>query len=133
MAVTVVMHTLAAAAVAVGVRRLQRRGAVGQSFWTDVLLLQAAVAIMAAAHTAEIALWALVFQACGEFEDFSEAFYHSAVNYTTLGYGDIVMSPRWRMLGPFEAGNGVLLFGVSTALMFGILKDLFELHAHKVE
>lgn len=52
---------------------------------------------------------------CGEFRDFGSAYYHSAVNYTTLGYGDIVMSPRWRLLGPLEAANGMLLLGVTGA------------------
>src|SRR4030095_11415188 len=57
---------------------------------------------------------ATVFFAVGEFESFAVAFYHSAVNYTTLGYGDIVMSPRWRLLGPQEAVSGRLAFGWST-------------------
>ena len=63
---------------------------------------------------------------CGEFSDFGTAFYHSAVNYTTLGYGDIVMTPAWRLLGPLEAANGVLLFGVTTALVIAILQRLIE-------
>ena len=49
--------------------------------------------------------------------EFAVAFYHSAVNYTTLGYGDIVMSPRWRLLGPLEAASGTLAFGWSTAVI----------------
>ena len=44
------------------------------------------------AHLIEIALWAVVFVICGEFHDFGTAYYHSAVNYTTLGYGDLIMS-----------------------------------------
>ena len=55
--------------------------------------------------------------AAGEFETFADAFYHSAVNYTTLGYGDIVMSLRWRLLGPQEAASGILAFGWSTAVI----------------
>jgi hypothetical protein len=43
------------------------------------------------------------------------------MNYTTLGYGDIVMSPAWRMLGPMEATDGMLLFGVSTAMIFTVI------------
>jgi hypothetical protein len=55
---------------------------------------------------------------CGEFHDFSTAYYHSAVNYTTLGYDDLILSPKWRLLGPLEAANGILMFGVSTAMIF---------------
>jgi hypothetical protein len=50
------------------------------------------------------------------------AFYHSAVNYTTLGYGDVVMTASWKFLGPLEAVNGMLLFGVSTALVFAVIQ-----------
>ena len=53
--------------------------------------------------------------------EFAVAFYQSAVNYTTLGYGDIVMSPRWRLLGPMEAANGTLAFGWSTAVIVTVV------------
>ena len=48
--------------------------------------------------------------------------YFAFVNYTTLGYGDIVPTPRWQLLGPMTAMNGVLLFGWSTALIFEVLR-----------
>jgi len=54
------------------------------------------------------------------------AFYHSAVNYTTLGYGDLIMSPTWRLLGPLEAANGILMFGVSTAMIFTVILRLTQ-------
>jgi hypothetical protein len=78
------------------------------------------------AHLLEIALWAEVFVLCGEFADFGTACYHSAVNYTTLGYGDIVMTPQWRFLGPLEAANGMILFGVTTAMIFALIQWLIQ-------
>jgi len=78
------------------------------------------------AHLVEIGLWALVFMICGEFRDFGTAFYHSAVNYTSLGYGDFIMSPAWRLLGPLETANGTLLFGVSTAMAFAVIVWLIQ-------
>jgi ion channel len=42
---------------------------------------------------------------CGEFAEFGTAYYHSAVNYTTLGYGDLLMTPLWRLLGALEAAS----------------------------
>jgi hypothetical protein len=76
------------------------------------------------AHLIAIALWAVVFVMCGEFPAFGSAYYHSAVNYTSLGYGDVVMSPSWRLLGPLEAANGALMFGLSTALLFALIERL---------
>jgi ion channel len=55
--------------------------------------------------------------AAGEFGTFAVAFYHSAVNSTTLGYGDLVMSEHSRLLGPLEAVSGTLAFGWSTAVI----------------
>jgi hypothetical protein len=78
------------------------------------------------AHLIEIAIWAILFLVCGEFSDFGAAYYHSAVNYTTLGYGDVIMTPSWRMLGPLEAANGMLMFGVSTAIIFAIIQRLIQ-------
>jgi hypothetical protein len=76
------------------------------------------------AHLIEIALWAALFVICGEFKDFAFAYYHSAVNYSTLGYGDVIMSPSWKLLGPLEAVNGALMFGVSTAMIFAVIQRL---------
>jgi hypothetical protein len=52
---------------------------------------------------------------------FETAYYHSAVNFTTPGYGDYVMSQRWRLLGPLEALNGSLMLGLSAAMLFTVL------------
>jgi hypothetical protein len=78
------------------------------------------------AHLIEIALWAAVFMMCGEFHEFGLAYYHSAFNYTTLGYGDLIMSPKWRLPGPLEAANGTLMFGVSTAMIFTLILRLTQ-------
>ncbi|HSV08446.1 MAG TPA: potassium channel family protein [Candidatus Binatus sp.] len=85
-----------------------------------------ALLIMVAAQLVQIAAWAALFVACREFDDFSTAFYHSAVNFTTLGYGDIVMSPSWKLLGPLEAVAGMLMFGVSTAGLFRVTETLIH-------
>jgi hypothetical protein len=74
----------------------------------------------------EIAIWAVLFYACGEFTGLAPAFYHSAVNYTSLGYGDVVMSASWKLFGPLEAADGLLMFGVSTAMIFVVIQRLFR-------
>jgi hypothetical protein len=61
---------------------------------------------------------------------FETAFYVSAENYTALGYGDLVLTGQWRILGPLEAVNGLLLIGLSTAGMFAVLNRLV---AHRLQ
>ena len=48
------------------------------------------------------------------------------MNYTTLGDSDKVMSPSWRLLASFEAANGMLMFGVSTAMLFAIVQRVIQ-------
>ena len=80
--------------------------------------------IMATAHLLLLGVWAVVLLACGQTADFETSLYLSAENYTSLGYGDIVPTGSWRLLGPLEAMNGLLLFGLSTAVMFAVMSRL---------
>ena len=103
-----------------------QRVAARAPFWGAVAVQGTALVVLSATAVAQIALWAAAFVLCGEFPDFEDAFYHSAVNFTTLGYGDIVMSRRWRLLGPLEAVNGSLMLGLSTAMLFTVLGQVVE-------
>lgn len=107
--------------------RNRNKGNIGRSFGRDTIALSQVMVVLFLGHLAQIALWAIPFRIFGEFSEFRTAFYHSAVNYTTLGYGDIVMSEEWRILGALEAASGVLMFGVSTATFFAIMRHLFSL------
>ena len=82
--------------------------------------------IIFAGNLLQIALWAGVFFAAHEFQEFSAAFYHSVVNFSTLGYGDLVMSESRRLLGALEALNGVLMIGLSTGALFAVLNALMQ-------
>ena len=73
-------------------------------------------------HTIEIWLWAALYMYLGEFKEFGRALYFSTVTFTTLGYGDVTLSEKYRLLGSLEAVNGIILFGVSTAIAFAALR-----------
>jgi hypothetical protein len=110
--------------------RLIRSGFAGVAFSKDVSVMMIITLVTAVAHLTQIALWAVVYLLCGEIATFEKAFYCSAENYTALGYGDIALSERWRLLGPLEAINGLLLFGVSTAVMFAVMSRLIATRLH---
>ena len=74
----------------------------------------------------QIVIWGTLFIWLGEFGALYEAVYHSAVNFTSLGYGDVVMSRQWKLLGPLEAANGVLMFGMTSAALMAILQQLIK-------
>ncbi len=123
---TIVIHALALIAIVHFVRHERRLGRAGVRFSKDVSIVARALFVALAAHLVEIAAWAVLFALCGQFTDFAAAFYHSAENYTTLGYGDVVMSASWRLLGPLEAADGMLMFGVSTAMLFAVIQRLLQ-------
>ena len=75
----------------------------------------------------QIALWGVLFLVLGEFDEMYEAVYHSAVNFASLGYGDIVMTKPWKLLGPLEACCGVLMLGMSAAALMAILQQMIKL------
>jgi len=128
--VSLVSFAVAIALVVSLMSRVIRTGYSGEGFWKNVAIMIVVTLVMAAAHLVEIVLWAIVFRASSGISTFEKAFYFSAQNYTTLGYGDIVLSDRWRLLGPLEAINGVLLFGLSTAVMFAALSRLVSSRLH---
>jgi len=121
---TILIHSLAMGTTVNYFRHEKRLGRPGAGPLIDFVIVVSAISFAFAAHLIEIALWAWLFVICGEFQDFGIAYYHSAVNYTTLGYGDLIMSPAWRLLGPLEAANGALMFGVSTAMIFAVVQRL---------
>ena len=123
---TIFVHVLPAAATVAIVRREKKLGPAKRSFWGEFAIVALIIFLSLLAHLIEIAFWAAVFMICGEFHEFGVAYYHSAVNYTTLGYGDVIMSPKWRLLGPLEAANGILMFGVSTAMIFTLMMRLTQ-------
>ena len=79
-----------------------------------------------AVHLVEVGIWALSLELCGEFSNFAAAYYHSAVNYTTLGDSAFAMTARWRLLAGLEAGNGMLMFGITTAAIFAVIQRLLQ-------
>jgi hypothetical protein len=123
---TMLIHALPLRATVEFVRHEKKLRRMGRGFWSDVRIVALVVSCALVAHLVEMALWAVLFVVCGEFSSFGTAFYHSAVNFTTLGYGDVVMTPSWRLLGPLEAANGVLMFGVSTAMIFAVIQRLVQ-------
>jgi hypothetical protein len=116
-------------ALAVVLRQMQSLEQSRLSFrsWPGaVLVLSVVTIIILAGNLTQIALWASLFVYLGEFNDFMTAFYHSVVNFSTLGYGDMVMSEKNRLLGALEALNGVLMIGLSTGTMFVVVNEMLD-------
>jgi voltage-gated potassium channel len=78
-------------------------------------------------HVAETSIWAMFYYSRVLFDNFETSLYFSMGSYTTIGYGDVVLPNRWRLLGAVEGISGVLLCGVSTAFIFAVMNALFQI------
>jgi hypothetical protein len=92
-----------------------------------VLVMIPTVLVLMMTHAAEVLVWALGYLLVGAAPEGADRVYFAFVNYTTLGYGDVVPVERWRLIGPITAMNGVLLFGWSTAVIFEVLRRALDI------
>jgi hypothetical protein len=125
---TIVIHALVMTAV---VRASQATAAQAASRPNLILIavMVATVSVLMAAHTCEVIVWSLAYGLVDAAPAHTELLYFAFVNYTTLGYGDVVPVERWRLLGPITAMNGVLMFGWSTAVIFEVLRKTMAITA----
>ncbi|MDZ4778155.1 MAG: ion channel [Alphaproteobacteria bacterium] len=102
-----------------GAHRRARGGYLGQA---SVILF--VVFGIFALHTIEIWLYAAGYLWLGEMQTLEPALYFSTVTFVALGYGDVVLSPQWRLVSAIEAANGVILIAWSTTFMFSVTSRL---------
>jgi hypothetical protein len=122
---TIVIHGFAVHIIIMTLRRNLQRGVLGPRIGVNMTFIVGATLIALAGHLMEIALWAFTLDICGAVADISAAIYSLAGSYTTVG-SDIVLPPRWKLLGPFEAVSGMLMFGLTTAFIFAVIQRLIH-------
>jgi len=93
----------------------------------EASVISGGVVALFLASLVEAAIWAVTYVHLGTLQTFEEALYFSIVTYTTLGFGDITLNEEWRLLCSFEAANGIILFGWSTALVFAVVQRMIQI------
>ena len=73
----------------------------------------------------EVLLWAVTYLALDAIQGLERSFYFSMVTFTTLGYGEIVLDENWRLLSAFEAANGIIMFGWTTAIVIAAVQHAY--------
>ncbi|MCZ6773122.1 MAG: ion channel [Proteobacteria bacterium] len=125
-ALTVVIHTAGIIGLVAYFKAFSSRVVGKWKYIAMMRILMITIVGIFIVHTVEIWIWAVLYRWLGEFESMERALYFSTVTFTTLGYGDITLQERWQLLSSFEAANGIILFGVSTAFVFVAIRKLFE-------
>ena len=125
--VNIVIHAWLTVAT-IRVARILAEGKTIRPWGHLVTIMIATVLMLMAAHMLEVFVWAAVYALVKAAPDGADLVYFAFVNYTTLGYGEILPVAEWRLLGPMAAMNCVLLFGWSTAVIFEVLRKTISEH-----
>jgi len=109
-------------------RRLARLGPARRPFYRTVLIW-VIIMWMLLGIVVEASAWAFIYLFnpwITVLSDFQSAFYFSLVTYTTLGYGDIVLTGEWRIFSAIQAATGTIIFGWTTALIFYFIQRIYK-------
>jgi Ion channel len=123
--INIMIHALATVAAISIARRAALKDARRPHLYLMGVMV-ATVLMLMLAHTIEVVVWSLSYAVVGAAPEGSELLYFAFVNYTTLGYGDVIPVKEWRLVGPMAAMNGILMFGWSTAVLFEVLLKTIE-------
>ena len=93
----------------------------------QVYWLMAIVLIMFLVAVVQVLVWALVYVGLDAIQGLEQALYFSMVTFTTLGYGDVVLTEDWRLLASIQAVNGIILFGWSTAIILAAVQRIISI------
>jgi voltage-gated potassium channel len=122
--ITLSLQCGGAAALILWIRSIPRETREVQVFHCAALVMQTTVAVIIL-HGIVILLWASCYRwLC--LPSWESAFYFSASSYATVGYGDVILPSKWRLLGPLESMVGMLMSGVSIGLLFAAVTHLVD-------
>jgi hypothetical protein len=95
----------------------------------ELWILAISAFIFTILHVCQALIWATCYYLIPNiyvtFDNFGETLYFSLVTFTTLGYGDITIESNWRLLSGFEAINGIIVIGWTTAIMFSLIQKIY--------
>jgi hypothetical protein len=121
-AITVLVHAVCLE----GIIRLWRAISMEIRVRWRVIAISLVVTGIFATHIIEIWVWAIFYFFVEEIQTWESALYFSTSSFTTLGYGDLILSEEWRLLGSIEGINGMILFGWSTAFIFAGVRRIYD-------
>lgn len=76
-------------------------------------------------HAIEAGVWAMAYRVLGALPDAETAMLYSLSAITTYGHSQLFLGEHWRLMGALEALNGVILLGLTTALLYGLIQRVW--------
>ncbi len=126
-ATTITIHAIGVVSMALGMLRIrlrleERRLGLRYVVLTVIGLVAVIGLLLTILHGIEAAIWAAAYLWLGTFASPFDAMHFFVGSMTTIGAPGLVLQPHWQMMGVLEAANGMLLFGISTAYIFGVMQ-----------
>jgi ion channel len=130
--VTITIHAIGVVSMALGMIRIRLRLEVrhlGLRYVMPTVIGVVAVIglLLTVLHGIEAAIWAAAYLWLGTFQSSFDAMLFSLGSMTTIGAPGLVLQRHWQMMGVLEAASGALLFGISTAYIFGVMQVYWPL------
>lgn len=130
-AITAAIHVAGVGLVAIALERVMAKLLRPGEAYLDSAPVSAAIVlcvalILAILHVIEAMVWAVAYVHLGALPSPADAALYSVSSMTTRGAAGLVPEPQWRMMGAAEAGDGMLLFGISTAFLFYVMVRVWK-------
>jgi hypothetical protein len=130
--ITVVFHVIGLVFINERVIRAKRFLAIRRNFLVGLsVVLGAATMVAIILHAIEAAIWALVYLALGALPDSKSALLYSLGAMTTYGHEHFDLASHWQLMGALEALDGMILFGLTTAFLYGMIRELLAARQDK--
>jgi len=91
---------------------------------TTVFVVGAVVLAVTVLHGLEGLIWAFAYGILGALPDYKSAMLYSLNAITAYGHDNLMLAPRWAMMGALEALNGCIMFGLTTAFLFTLMQKV---------
>ena len=131
--VTLTFHVTGLAFINARLNRILHLNRDHPRFFSFFVLVMGLTALLATIlHACEAGLWAVLYLALGAIPDYATAMLYSLSAITTYGHAEVYLAPRWQLMGAVEALNGLLLFGLTTAFLYGHLQRVWPLKHERV-
>ncbi|MCC7476318.1 MAG: two pore domain potassium channel family protein [Pirellulales bacterium] len=126
---TVVVHAMGTVELAIPFTGVWKSKNDAQYTSSPVWALTRLVSALLVLHLIEMVFWAAAYTLANVFGDFETSLYYSLKSYTTVGYGDVLPPPQWRLVGPIEAAVGVLMLGWSTGIIVAAVQRIYNMRS----
>lgn len=95
------------------------------------IVLGIAVLFATLLHGLEAMIWAMAYWFLGALPDTKTAMLYSLSAITTYGHTNLSLAGHWQLMGALEALNGMLLFGLTTAFLYGVIQRVWPVESRE--